>query len=586
MKSVRLVVCECRITAPTPNDDDKASSSEDLLWNTLEANLPSRLPWKIYESFGNTLPTTTNIIANRTTNTNAAIRTKGNNEKEEEETLSSKRRKPQPEASPPQQTTQPRLNVSCRRWASFGALSRDEFSSTRTKAVLRQLLLQKYKHQYKHKHDADQNQNNPDDRDQNKQGDQHQHPPLLLPDCEFTLLLYGGGGDDDGNDNGNGNGMMRLEWTMLVPPKAKKFSDMDYLPKPGCKRVEAWMLMRNLQDLVLREVSKRKTTTTTSSGEHKRSSSSNNNSNNGNEVVVLDPLCGKATFLVEGATTWNLEDQQSPLTAGENASNDHDKDNDRVSISFVGIDASEAQLEDASRNVEAVADALGTTNNGNGTSSKSNSKGGTRRTCGSTISLYQGDSRNLSRLGFEDGSVTAIATCPPFGRQFFALENDKAVENNSAGSTNNANDTKKENVDNDNDNEKALATSYKEWLHEWTRVLDPNNGRIALLVDVDHQKEALAAIHATNSLRVTVLRDPFRLGRLRATVIVADVDVNADASSSLEVVTEGTIHTSSAPLTRFPWEGTAKLARAEWTRLRTASLQELVPYTSSSSSKL
>lgn len=274
-------------------------------------------------------------------------------------------------------------------------------------------------------------------------------------------------------------------------------------------------------------------------------------------MIVLDPLCGKATYLVEAATTWDFDANHN------NADNNTD-----VSISFVGIDASDAQLEDARRNVNAVTDDTtptgGETSRREGrcdTSGTSNSYSPddgyfllTKRTSydkKSSIALCKGDSRDLSSIGFEDGSVTAIATCPPFGRQFFAL--DDASENDGRGNARCV--------------DSLLAASYREWLHEWARVLHPSLGRIALLVDVGHQEEALAAIEATESLSVVVHREAFRLGRVRATVIVAEAGTTEDRSRLLP------------PLSRFPWEGTSKEARAEWARLRAASLGRLEPYT-------
>ena len=132
-----------------------------------------------------------------------------------------------------------------------------------------------------------------------------------LDDCEFTLLLF--------------QNKLRLEWTVLVPPRSRRFSEADYLPKPGCKRVEAWMLMKNMEPTVLREAVEQKRRTKTNIAAKK-------------DVIVLDPLRGKATFLVEAATTWN-----TILDDG-------------VSISFVGVDASDDQLRDATMNVDAVAD--------------------------------------------------------------------------------------------------------------------------------------------------------------------------------------------------------------------------------------
>ena len=253
-------------------------------------------------------------------------------------------------------------------------------------------------------------------------------------------------------------------------------------------------------------------------------------------MIVLDPLCGKATYLVEAATTWKMG-----------------VDNN-ISVSFVGVDASVDQLRDARLNVDAVTDIE---IDGGSEEMESCVLITARRSHdqASTISLYKGDSRDLSI--FEDGSVSAIATCPPFGRQFFALE--KSDRSDDVSTTSNV--------------EESLALSYRDWLREWTRILDPQNGRIALLVDIDHQKEALDAIASTGVLQVTVLREPFRLGRVKATVIVADAK-GSDGSAQ----DNDTKSKLPDPLSRFIWEGNAKEARAEWTRLRVASLQGLIPY--------
>ncbi len=372
------------------------------------------------------------------------------------------------------------FQISCRRWASSRAISRKEFSSTSMKHALRMLLLRKY------------------DGDKSSEYD-----------CEFTLLLF---------DN-----KLRLEWTALVPPKSKKFSDADYLPKPGCKRVEAWMLMKNLEQTVLGEISERK---------------ANNKHNTGtDEVIVLDPLCGKATYLVEAATTWKMGVDNG------------------TSVSFVGVDASVDQLRDARLNVDAVTDIEEIECSSEEMESCVLITKRRSHDQASTISLYKGDSRDLSI--FEDGSVSAIATCPPFGRQFFALE--KSDGSDDVSTTSNL--------------EESLAVSYRDWLREWTRILDPQNGRIALLVDIDHQKEALDAIASTGVLHVAVLREPFRLGRVKATVIVADAKGSDGA-----VQDNGTESKLPDPLSRFTWEGNAKEARAEWTRLRAASLEGLEPY--------
>ena len=384
------------------------------------------------------------------------------------------------------------LEVSCRRWASSTSMSKSEFSSTNMKHALKRILLQKY----------------------------HCNPksPQGLNDCEFNLLLY--------------QNKLRLEWTVLVPPKSKRFSEADYLPKPGCKRVEAWMLMKNLEEKVIKEVMER--------------NQRNENASNEQDVIVLDPLCGKATFLVEAATTWNTMPNSS------------------VSISFVGVDASEDQLQDAKMNIDAVSD-TNKTNDDDSVEKLQEQK--SKKNCilvkrlrshdrTSTLSLYKGDSRDLSL--FKDGSVSAIATCPPFGRQFFALEKESG----------NSPDSNPEDV---------LATSYREWLREWTRILDPNHGRIALLVDVEHQQEALDAVASTGALDVTVLREPFRLGRVKATVIVADA--LPQEKRKVAIRNSGKEWISMKPHSRFLWEGTSKEARAEWTRLRAASLQGLEPYT-------
>lgn len=383
------------------------------------------------------------------------------------------------------------LQVSCRRWASSCAISKKEFSSTNMKHALRRLLLRKY----------------------------HSKKSLQrLDDCEFTLLLF--------------KNRLRLEWTVLVPPKSKKFTNADYLPKPGCKRVEAWMLMKNLEQTVRWEITKR--------------NAKNKNRVDKDEVIVLDPLCGKATFLVEAATTWNV---------GANGG---------VPVSFVGVDASIEQLRDAQLNVDAVTDIPEMGGNSAESRNKSSTNSCTLLTKRQTndrtsnICLYEGDSRDLSLFG--DGSVSAIATCPPFGRQFFALEKSEDSED----------------VHTKINPEISLSSSYRDWLREWTRILNPQNGRIALLVDVDHQKEALDAIAATGCLRVTVVREPFRLGRVRATVIVADTKKPERSTANTKNGATKTIFPD--PLSRFPWEGITKESRAEWTRLRVASLQGLEPY--------
>jgi ubiquinone/menaquinone biosynthesis C-methylase UbiE len=91
--------------------------------------------------------------------------------------------------------------------------------------------------------------------------------------------------------------------------------------------------------------------------------------------VVLDPMCGKATFLVEAAACW-------PHAA-----------------SFMGIDHCHDQLRDAKANVEAVAMR--------------------------EVTLLHGDSRRMDMI--ETESVDVILCCPPFGRQFGNLEENEVL---------------------------------------------------------------------------------------------------------------------------------------------------------------
>ena len=118
--------------------------------------------------------------------------------------------------------------------------------------------------------------------------------------------------------------------TLVIPDDARANLE---LPRPGMKRVEAWALVKSA-DIQPHH-------------------------------IVLDPMCGKGTFLIEAATF-------SPATK------------------FLGVDMSRSQLTDALTNAQAM---------------KLEEK----------IQLIEGDSR---KLALPDDSVDRILCCPPFGRQF------------------------------------------------------------------------------------------------------------------------------------------------------------------------
>lgn len=382
IKSLRVVVGQIQGQSPETTQDE-------IMSKLLEA-LPENLPWDLYTQFGN-------------------------------KPVSRAKR------APSNDVESAKLDVSCRRWASF-CIPKAHVSTTSLKQQLKRAIIEKWG------------------------GD----PLVARTHCEFSLLLL--------------EDKCWLEWTLLVPPSAAAILD---LPRPGCKRVEAWMLVESCRDKILNSAHRSDATT---------------------PVVVMDPLCGKGTYLVEAATTLPL----STLPR---------------SVSFVGVDMSPAQLVDAAVNVE-------------------------RTNCGKTVVLREGDSRDMTWQ--PDGSVHIILTCPPFGRQF-GRESD-------------------------------LPSLYREWMKEWTRVLDPHGGQMALLVDVDHEDVALAAIRETNRLQVKIHRDPFRLGRLKATVIVSEM-------SSAQTVGQEQVQLQPSPMRRFIWESNAKESRAEWARLRAETLQALVPYT-------
>ena len=108
------------------------------------------------------------------------------------------------------------------------------------------------------------------------------------------------------------------------------------LPHPGMKRIEAWAVVKsaNIPPAV--------------------------------PMVVMDPMCGKGSFLIEAATFF-------------------------PSCRCLGVDSDRQQLEYTRINVQAM-----------GLQDK--------------VRLFQGDSRDISHV--ESHSVDRILCCPPFGRQF------------------------------------------------------------------------------------------------------------------------------------------------------------------------
>jgi len=89
--------------------------------------------------------------------------------------------------------------------------------------------------------------------------------------------------------------------------------------------------------------------------------------------VVLDPMCGRATFLVEAAIFWPQGGR------------------------FIGVDRSHDQLKDAKINLNSC-------------------------NLDQAVELHHGDSRHLAML--ENETVDTIICCPPFGRQFEQDTND------------------------------------------------------------------------------------------------------------------------------------------------------------------
>lgn len=89
--------------------------------------------------------------------------------------------------------------------------------------------------------------------------------------------------------------------------------------------------------------------------------------------VVLDPMCGRATFLVEAAIFWPQGGR------------------------FIGVDRSHDQLKDAKVNLNSC-------------------------NLDQAVELHHGDSRHLAML--ENETVDTIICCPPFDRQFEQDTND------------------------------------------------------------------------------------------------------------------------------------------------------------------
>ena len=124
---------------------------------------------------------------------------------------------------------------------------------------------------------------------------------------------------------------IRVELALLILPSDTQ-ANQD-LPCPGMKRVEAWAVAKSAEIQPFH--------------------------------VVLDPMCGKGTFLIEAATLFQPK-------------------------KLLGVDISSTQLADACINLEAM-------------------------NLAKSIHLIEGDSRHLE---IPDNSVDRILCCPPFGRQF------------------------------------------------------------------------------------------------------------------------------------------------------------------------
>jgi len=137
---------------------------------------------------------------------------------------------------------------------------------------------------------------------------------------EINLILH----------SSNNKPSVLIEVPVLLPPLNSRVRD---LPRPGFRRVESWAIAKCAEIQPT--------------------------------DVVLDPMCGRATFIVEAASFW-------------------------PACNFVGVDCDAEQLEDAKINLKETR-------------------------VETIINLIQGDCRQLS---FEDCSIDKILSCPPFGKQF------------------------------------------------------------------------------------------------------------------------------------------------------------------------
>lgn len=465
VKSVRLVVA--RVDGLTPEDNETTVMAKLMMARNGQGHgdgsycLPDELPWSsVYGAFGN------------------AIDGGGGDDGGDPSSLSSSSSSSLPS----------HLCVSVRRYSSCVIPACQAATRTLT-ALLRDELIRRY-----------------DDND-NGDKDSVAHR-TTTPDCEFTLLLM----DDSA----------WLEWTVLSRP-ATWMTQQD-LPRPGCKRVEAYMMVQScnipqVAAALVAEMEMDMEAAVEAAAQHQGTESAGPGTTPVPAadaapvvVVVMDPMCGRGTFLVEAATT-----VPEPVVGG-------------VIVRYIGVDLSHERLDDAALNAA---------------SARCNGDNNHR------ITFRHGDCTNMAEWQQADGSVHIIVTCPPFGRQYGRDDDIDAM--------------------------------YPQWVAEWARVLHPRHGRMVLLVDADHQHAALKAIAAAAavafpSLRVTVHRDTFQLGRLQATVIVAEM-MGGEKEDVVGRITTSCPANIPAPLRRLPWEGHAKEAWAEWSRLRSAALEGLVPYT-------